>query len=62
MPRPGLGYKRFPDLHPGRMRERLEVERDVDTREESFIEGFYAVGGEEEDASVIFNVSEAGYG
>jgi hypothetical protein len=32
----------------------------VDAREEGFVEGLYAVGGEEENASVVFDVSEAG--
>ena len=31
----------------------------MDTREECFIERFDAVGGEEEDAAVIFDMAEA---
>lgn len=31
----------------------------MDAGEESFVEGLHAIGGEEEDASVVFDVSEA---
>ena len=30
----------------------------MDTGEEGFVECFYAVGGEEEDTAIIFNVTE----
>jgi len=39
--------------------EFAEVERDVDAREECFIERFDAVGGNEENTAVILDVAEA---
>ena len=36
----------------------MEMKCDVDTGEESFVECFDAVGGEEEDATVILDVTE----
>ena len=38
----------------------MEVEGDVDTGEEGFVEGLDAVRGEEEDATIVFDVSKAG--
>lgn len=43
----------------GRLGELTKVERDVDAREEGLVEGLHAVGGEEEDAAVVFYVAQA---
>jgi hypothetical protein len=48
-----------PHLFFGLLCEFAEMERDVDAREECFIEGFDAAGGKEEDAAVILDVAEA---
>ena len=53
-----FGEEGAPDLGFGGLGEFLEVEGDVDTGEEGFVEGFDAVGGEEEDAAVVFDVAE----
>lgn len=53
-----FGEECAPDLGFGGLREFLEVEGDVDTGEEGFVECFDAVGGEEEDAAVVFDVAE----
>jgi hypothetical protein len=37
----------------------VEVHGNVDAREEGFIEGFDTVGGQEEDATIVFDVTEA---
>ena len=55
-----FAYERRPDLFFGRLRELLEVQRDVDTGEEGFVECLDAVCGEEEDAAVVFDVAKAG--
>ena len=36
----------------------MEVESDVDTGEEGFVECFDSVGGEEEDAAIVLGVTE----
>ena len=54
-----LGDERRPDLFFGFLGELLEVQGDVDAREEGFVEGFDAVRREEEDAAVVFHMSEA---
>lgn len=56
---PGFDDERLPYLHLGCMRELREVQGNMDTREEGFVEYLYAIGGEEEDASVVLDVSEA---
>ena len=48
-----------PDLLLGGLRERLEVQGNVDTAEERFVECLDAVGGEEEDTAVILDMAEA---
>jgi hypothetical protein len=40
------------------MREIVEMEGYVDTGEEGFVECFDAVGGEEEDTAIVFDVTE----
>ena len=57
--RPHLRDEGGPYLFLGLLCEFAEVERDVDTRKECFIERFDAVGGEEEDAAVILDMAEA---
>ena len=54
-----LGDERRPDLFFGFLGELLEVQGDVDAREEGFVESFDAVRREEEDAAVVFHMSEA---
>ena len=54
-----LGDERRPDLFFGFLGELLEVQGDVDAREEGFVKGFDAVCRKEEDAAVVFDVSEA---
>jgi hypothetical protein len=54
-----LLYKSPPHLLLGVLREVAEVERNVDARKEGLVEGLHAVGGEEEDAAVIFDVTKA---
>ena len=48
-----------PDLNACVGRELLEVERDVDAREEGFIKSLDAVGGEEEDTTVVLDMAQA---
>lgn len=48
-----------PDLLLGGLGEGLEVQGNVDTAEERFIECLHAVGGEEENTAVVLNVAEA---
>lgn len=52
------GQKRTPDLRTRRRGQRAEVQRNVDAREERFVEGLDAVRGEEEDTRVIFEVAQ----
>lgn len=40
----------------------MEMESDVDTGEEGFIECFDTIGGEEEDPAVVLDVTETEYG
>ena len=47
-----------PDLDFGLLRKLVEMEGDVDTREEGFIECFDTIGGEEEDTAVVLDVTE----
>ena len=58
MLRPGLGAEGVPDLHLGCMGELLKVQRYIDEGEEGFFERLHAVG-DEEDATVVLDVSEA---
>jgi len=48
-----------PDLLLRGLRERLEVQGNVDTAEERFVECLDAVGGEEENTTVVLDVAEA---
>jgi len=57
--RPHLRDEGGPHLFLGLLCELAEVERDVDAREECFIECLDTVGGEEKDAAVILDVAEA---
>lgn len=54
-----LAQECCPDLLLRLGRKIGEVEGDVDSREEGLVEDFNAVGGEEEDAFVVFNVAQA---
>jgi len=54
-----LGDKRSQDLFLGGLRELLEVQGYMNTREEGFIEDLDAVGGQEEDSAIIFNMAKA---
>lgn len=54
-----LGDEGLPDLILGFDGELVEVQSDVDTRKEGFIEDFDAIGREEHNAAVIFNVTKA---
>jgi len=54
-----LAYERRPDLFLGRLGELMEVQRNVDAREEGFVECLDAVRGEEEDAAVVFDMAKA---
>lgn len=56
---PHLLDESLPDLFLGVLREVAEVERNVDARKEGLVEGLHAIGGEEEDTAVIFDVTKA---
>ena len=43
------------------MRKLAEMERDMDTGEESFVECSDSIGCEEEDTAVVLNVTETKY-
>jgi hypothetical protein len=45
-------------LDLGFVRKIAEMERYVDPGEEGFVEYFDAIGGEEEDAAIVLDVSE----
>ena len=53
-----LGDESCPDLNFRFLRKVAEMERDVDTREERFVEYFDTIGGEEEDTTVVLDVTE----
>lgn len=55
---PDLGDESCPDLNFRFLRKVAEMERDVDTREERFVEYFDTIGGEEEDTTVVLDVTE----
>lgn len=48
-----------PDLLARVLGELVEVQRDVDAREEGLVESFNPVGGQEEDAAVVLDVAKA---
>ena len=54
-----LGNKRSPDLFLGGLRKLLEVQGYMNTREEGLIEDLDAVGGQEENSAIIFNMAKA---
>ena len=59
---PCLAEERAPDLSLRGRREFVEVQRNVDAREERLVEGLDAVRGEEEDAAVVLDVAQAATG
>ena len=54
-----LGQERVPNLRLGRSVKVVEVESDVDTRTEGVVDDFDSVGCEEEDSTVVLEVTEA---
>ena len=55
---PDLGDESFPDLFFGFLRKIAEMKRHVDTGEEGFIEHFDTIGSEEEDTTIVLDVTE----
>lgn len=56
---PDLGQERVPNLRLGRRVEIVEVESDVDTRTEGIVDDLDSVGCEEEDPTVILEMTKA---
>ena len=57
--RADLGQERVPNLRLGRPIEVIEVKSDVDTRAEGVIDDLNPIGREEEDTTVVFEVTKA---
>lgn len=51
--------ERGPDLLFRRLVEFTEVEGDMDTREESFVESLNPIGGQKQNPSIVLDVSKA---
>jgi hypothetical protein len=57
-----LGQERVPNLRLGRPIEIVEVKSDVDTRAEGIVDDLDPVRRQEEDATVVLEVTKAEYG
>ncbi len=57
--RANLADESRPDLYLGLKGQLVEMQRDMDTRQEGLIECLDTIGGQEEDASIVLDMTQA---